>query len=214
MAKFKQGILGPISGKIGPVIGASWKGISYLRLVPIKKSTPRVPTAAQVAHHQKFSFLTKWLKPLHPYISVGFRSFAKHNTALNMAFSYNFKLVIKGDAPNYEIDHPAFCLSRGTLQGMDNISLQLLTPNTLQLNWINNYNDNCMYSDQLMLVLYNDEIGFTDGFTGGAKRSAKTCTYTFEPQLVDQPFHVYAAMVSVNGNDVSCSQYLGKIESI
>ena len=37
MAKMKKGILGAISGKIGPVIGGIWKGIPYLRQVPKKK---------------------------------------------------------------------------------------------------------------------------------------------------------------------------------
>lgn len=37
MAKLKFGILGPISGKIGQVVGSSWMGIPYLREAPPKK---------------------------------------------------------------------------------------------------------------------------------------------------------------------------------
>ena len=32
MAKIKYGILGPLSGKLGSLIGGSWKGIPYVRM--------------------------------------------------------------------------------------------------------------------------------------------------------------------------------------
>lgn len=43
MGTIKQGILGGFSGKVGTVIGGSWKGISYMRLQAqsIKKSSHR-----------------------------------------------------------------------------------------------------------------------------------------------------------------------------
>ena len=31
MGKYNQGVLGQFSGKVGPVVGSSWKGIGYLR---------------------------------------------------------------------------------------------------------------------------------------------------------------------------------------
>ena len=31
MGTIKQGILGGFSGKVGTVVGSSWKGISYMR---------------------------------------------------------------------------------------------------------------------------------------------------------------------------------------
>ena len=34
MGVISQGILGGVSGKVGNVVGASWKGIDYLRIKP------------------------------------------------------------------------------------------------------------------------------------------------------------------------------------
>lgn len=34
MGTIKQGILGGFSGKVGNVVGASWKGIDYIRSLP------------------------------------------------------------------------------------------------------------------------------------------------------------------------------------
>ncbi|MDK2788577.1 MAG: hypothetical protein PWP07_1822, partial [Epulopiscium sp.] len=34
MARIKKGILGGVSGRLGNVIGGSWKGVDYLRSLP------------------------------------------------------------------------------------------------------------------------------------------------------------------------------------
>jgi len=214
MAKINKGILGALSGKLGPVVGSSWKGNAYLRMAPEKKSKPKILSPAQLAHHQKFSFLTKWLQPLHPYLTAGFRNLAKDTTEVNAAFSYNFKNALKGAYPDFYIDYEAFRLSRGILKGVLDVNVSLAAPNTILLSWTNENGANSEYSDQLMLVLYNDEIGFADGFTGGAKRAAKTCTFIFENKLVGKPFHVFIGLIGINGHKISESQYLGRMDPL
>jgi hypothetical protein len=51
MGTIKQGILGGFSGKVGTVIGASWKGINYMRSIPQHVKNPR--TAGQVSQRSK-----------------------------------------------------------------------------------------------------------------------------------------------------------------
>ena len=41
MGTIKQGILGGFSGKVGSVVGASWKGISYMRSQADHVKNPR-----------------------------------------------------------------------------------------------------------------------------------------------------------------------------
>ncbi|MES2418670.1 MAG: DUF6266 family protein [Bacteroidota bacterium] len=186
MARFNKGIFGPITGKLGPVIGSSWKGVPYLKIASANAPKERVQSEAQLAHHQKFRFLTKWLKPLHPYLLVGYRNMAQHTTEINAAFSYNFKQALKVSPAGPYIDYE----------------------NTLQLTWKNTNGSLSVYNDQLMLVLYNDEIGFADGFTGGIKRSAKACTFTFDKRLVGTRFPVFVGLIGLNGHEISESQYL------
>lgn len=52
MAKIPQGILGGISGKIGGIVGSSWKGINVIKTKPLSVANPR--TTAQVAQRTKF----------------------------------------------------------------------------------------------------------------------------------------------------------------
>jgi hypothetical protein len=212
MAKFNKGILGPISGKLGPIIGSSWKGIPYLKTVA-KNPIKRVPTLAQQAHYRKFNFLTKWLRPLHPFLTRGFRNLAAHNTEINVAFSYNFKVILTGADDSLQMDYQNVRISRGELKGIHQPTMILINDDRLKVTW-NNIEPCGEYNDQLMLVVYNDELGISDGFTGGVKRSAKTCTVKLDQKLVGKPFHVFVGLVSLNGRKISESQYLGMIAPI
>ena len=59
MAKYLHGIAGPISGKIGPVVGSSWRGIPYLK-GKYRKRTGRV-SDAEKANRNKFAIAASWL---------------------------------------------------------------------------------------------------------------------------------------------------------
>lgn len=71
MAILKQGILGGVKGKVGSVVGSSWKGIATLRSLPLSVTNPR--TAAQVGNRTRFSgvvalatiLLSAIIKPLN-----------------------------------------------------------------------------------------------------------------------------------------------------
>jgi len=60
MAKIKQGIFGGFSGKIGNVIGSSWKGINVMKIMPTSVANPK--TAAQVANRGRFTYATAFAK--------------------------------------------------------------------------------------------------------------------------------------------------------
>jgi len=56
MAIIKRGILGGLSGKIGNVVGSSWKGIATLKSLPLSVSNPK--TVGQVAQRKAFKAVT------------------------------------------------------------------------------------------------------------------------------------------------------------
>ena len=59
MGIIKQGVLGGFSGKVGTVIGSSWKGKAVMRGLTIAKSGK--PTASQLQQQAKFSLMIKFL---------------------------------------------------------------------------------------------------------------------------------------------------------
>lgn len=77
MAILKQGILGGVKGKVGSVVGSSWKGIATLRSLPLSVTNPR--TAAQVGNRNRFSnvvmlattLLSAIIKPLNDRFASG-----------------------------------------------------------------------------------------------------------------------------------------------
>lgn len=77
MAILKQGILGGVKGKVGSVVGSSWKGIATLRSLPLSVTNPR--TAAQVGNRNRFSdvvalattLLSAVIKPLNDRFASG-----------------------------------------------------------------------------------------------------------------------------------------------
>ena len=75
MGKISQGVLGGFSGKIGNVVGGSWKGIDYMRIKPASVANPR--TAAQVDQRSKFSIVLNFLQPMTEFLRVGFKLYAK-----------------------------------------------------------------------------------------------------------------------------------------
>lgn len=91
MATIKRGILGGFTGKVGSVIGSSWKGIETMRSMPISVLNPR--TTAQNENRVRFKsvaslasqMLTTIIKPLNDRFAQGmsgYNVFCSRNSAI------------------------------------------------------------------------------------------------------------------------------------
>lgn len=102
MARLKHGLLGPLSGTIGPVITAHWKGQPYLRSRPRKRSKKR--RVGEKRNQDKFAQAHYWLKPLLDFVRVGFRGYAEKMEGFNAAKSFCLKNAFTGEAGKQKID--------------------------------------------------------------------------------------------------------------
>jgi hypothetical protein len=109
MGKISQGILGGISGKVGNVIGGSWKGIDYIRVKPSSVANPR--TEGQINQRNKFTAVLEFLQPNLGFLKVGFKNSAIKQTEFNAAMSYNLKNAITGSTQNPAVDYANALLS-------------------------------------------------------------------------------------------------------
>lgn len=209
MAKINKGILGAFSGKLGPVIGGSWKGIPYIRGVP----TPlkRKSTAAQIESRQKLIYMNNLLVPFHPYITIGFMHQAVHKTEISAAFSKNYHQAVTGLHPNYTVIYNEFVISMGDLPMVTNVAMELLSPDTINLTWVQNRSKKTAFNDQLMLVLYCPELHLADGFVGGVKRATQHCTFQFNPKMAGKRLEVFFSITSIDRKRIANSQYLGQV---
>lgn len=115
MATYKKGILGVFSGKVGTVVGSSWKGISYMKSLP--KASSKAPTALQIDQRLKFALISSFLKPIKSITNIGYGSVTGNVTPANAVASYHLNNAIVGSSPNFQIDYPMVMFSRGELPG-------------------------------------------------------------------------------------------------
>ena len=211
MAKLLNGILGGISGKIGSIVGATWRSVEYIRSLPKETDKPR--TEQQLAQQAKFKFLHEFLSPFARFFTVGFRNIATHRTEMNVAFSINYQSALMGSHPNFEISYPHFVMSKGNLPNLCEPKVVLLSGAELELSWRNLREPLATPDDQVTLLLYNAELKKAEGFIGGISRSAGSCRFAIHPNSVGRSLEVYVSVCSINRELVSDSLYLGRLNT-
>ena len=207
MGKISQGILGGLSGKVGNVIGGSWKGIDYLRIKPSSVANPRTP--GQVNQRNKFSATIEFLQPNKDFLNVGYKAFAIKKTSFNAAMSYTLGNAITGTAPNFTVDYASALLSKGNLSTPLNGSVDLATANQVTFNWDDNSSEgNADTTDKSMVLAYNPSKKESIYILDGATRSVASQLLTLPTSYSGDTIQLFMAFVSENGV-VSNSVYLG-----
>ena len=84
MGTFSKGILGGFSGKVGNVIGSTWKGIDYMRSKPGARTGTF--SSAQKEQQAKFAIAIGFVSIMSALFMVSFRD-AIRKTGINSAFS-------------------------------------------------------------------------------------------------------------------------------
>lgn len=97
MGKIRQGILGGFNGTTGSVVGASWKGIAYMRGKAQSIKNPR--TTAQVDNRTKFGVLSDLMSKAKIAIDNGFLGVALKKSPFNCAVQENMKSYVDSELP-------------------------------------------------------------------------------------------------------------------
>ena len=212
MGKIKQGILGGFSGKVGSVVGGSWKGISYMRGRAVSFKNPQ--TLHQIQQRTKLALALSVLQPITAFIRVGFKRYARRQSEFNAAMSYTVKHAIVGAYPDYEIDYTKLLVARGPLPGASNPVAQAVT-GKIKLTWDDNSGiGEARPTDKVMVVALNMEKSEAAYITHGAPRSAQLEELTVSPFWIGNEVGVYLAFITENGKDVATSVYCGSLTII
>ena len=208
MGTIKQGILGGFSGKVGTVVGGTWKGIHYMRSLPSSVRNPRTP--GQVRQRTKFSITIEFLKPLTPFLRIGFKTYADRKTAFNAAMSYNVNNAVKGEHPGLELDFPKILVSRGSLLPAENAAA-VASGGNLNFTWNdNNGVGNASPGDLAMPLIYNSVKGESVFSTEAGQRSEGTATMSIPDSWMGDTVEIYLGFISEDGATVANSTYLGQ----
>jgi hypothetical protein len=210
MGKISQGVLGGFSGKVGNVVGGTWKGIDYMRIKPANVTNPR--TEGQVDQRSKFSTVLRFLQPMTDFLRVGFKLYANKMTQFNAAMSYNLNNAITGVYPNFMVDYASALVTRGNLSGAANGAASSPSAGDVQITWDDNSGSgSAQATDKALIVLLNttrQEAVFT---TAGPARSAGTETISVPSEYTGEDVEVFLGFISEDGSKVANSSYLGSV---
>ncbi len=210
MGTIRKGILGGFSGKVGTVVGSSWKGISYMRSLPQKVKNPR--TEAQVSQRSKFALTLSLLKPMTAFLRTGWKLYANRQSPFNAATSYTLANAISGTYPDYEIDPGKVLVSRGSLTSAANASAAAAAGN-IEFAWDDNSGTgSAKQTDRALIAIANPAKGEAVTNTAGEERMTGTQTVTLPADWSGDEVHAYLGFISEDSREVANSVYLGTID--
>ena len=130
MGKIKQGILGGFSGKVGNVIGTSWKGISVVKVMPQSVANPK--TGAQIARRSKLTNTVNFATAiLAGFIKPVWDRFAQQMSGYNAFISANIELF----ANELPSDYSKLVTSRGKLDKLGLLSFSIKSTGEVHIEW-------------------------------------------------------------------------------
>lgn len=182
MGVIKQGILGGFNGKVGTVIGASWKGISTMRAIPQSVANPNTP--AQAAQRTKFRMIQLIASALLATIVKPFWDrFAVRQSGYNVFIATNIDQMTVAGRPT----GGQFLVTKGSLQPVEQVMIENdPTGTTIDVEWVSNTGkSNALVTDKIGIVLWNytkNEFGFS---IGDVTRAATTKTITMPSAYVE-----------------------------
>lgn len=203
MARLTNGISGAFHGKLGTVVGATWKGIPYMRSLPSKR-TGAISIHEKNNRH-KFALSQAWLHPLLAFLREGYKGYSPTVEGFLAAKSYLHKHAFEGEGKQVIINPAKMKVSLGNLPLPKAIAVAHKKPRELEFSW--NGADTAGHpNDQAMLLAYNVEKRIAVFKTAGQFRSTGRDSLTGLPA---GNFHVYVAFVAWDRSHQSDSVYLG-----
>jgi len=210
MGTIKQGILGGFSGKTGTVIGSSWKGIAVMRGIAPSIAQPNSP--AQLAQRAKFSVVGKFLRPLIPFLRIGFKSQAVKMSGFNAAMSYNLENALTGTYPDYDVDYTKALVSEGNLPGALNPEVTATVAGEIGYTWEDNSSDtNASPNDKALLVVYNPAKKRAVNVIDGNTRAGGSQSITLPSNFTGDEVQCFISFSNANQSVVSNSEFVGGI---
>ena len=203
MARIKQGILGGFSGKIGNIVGSSWKGIAVMKTLPLSVSNPR--TAKQVTQRGYFSesvelaqtILVGIIKPLWDRFAVkqsGFNHFLQQFLIWKASADLASKVKMAMGQMDIMFDFRATATANNhklTLSWTDDSGTGLKLP-----------------TDEIYCMVLDENAKYVAQGSNIAKREDETAFITIPDSVhTGDVLNVYAAARRADGTVVSDTNY-------
>ncbi|MDX3916140.1 MULTISPECIES: DUF6266 family protein [Olivibacter] len=207
MAKFVNGAIGTFSGKVGSVIGSSWRSIHYMRGLSKKRTKPY--TESQLAQQQRFGLMGRFLLPLRGLMQIGFANLdTSRATLFNLVMARNLPAVA-GEYPDFTIDYSKVRLSNGSLLQPRNPVVNI-TPGIATVSWnpaTNRFNGHA--DDEMYPLLYDRELNLFYTSDDIVRRSDGQVEIPLDADTAGHTADVWLFTTSRDGLLISETIYVG-----
>jgi len=207
MGTLIKGINGHISGKVGNVVGSSWRGKNYVKRSPVSKGKPK--SEKQLAQQAKFALAVRFLHPVKELLNIGFRQQHRPATGYNMAIKHTLEQSIIGQYPNYVIDYSKVQYSNGLWRRPEGLKL-ISGTGCLVIIWHGDgYRFNSFEDDQVHVLIYEPDTNTYLQGPDGVQRMQEAAIIEIPEQFKGKILHTFLFCVSWNGQ-VSDTVYAGE----
>ena len=203
MGKIKQGILGGFSGKVVPVIGASWKGKAIMRARALSVHNPN--TDAQKHVRAILSLVSKFIGKVSEAVKIGFHGYAVGVTEQNAAVKTNIAEAVQGTGELVSLDWTKVVLSRGALPNPNNLQAEAIEDeHQIKVAWKGNtgVTREALATDKVHVVLYNSDRKTALYDSTGERAAAgttKTVTIDHSADWAGDSVQVFLFTTSLDG---------------
>lgn len=209
MGIIQRGILGGFSKKVANVVGGSWKGIAYMRSLPLSVAQPN--TAAQQNQKTRFSLLVELASGVLTTICQPLWN----RLAVKMS-GYNY--FIQTNSPEFDetglIDPPDFQIAAGpgTSNPIDSIAAAD-NDDQVTINWTpNTGTGTALANDVGYAMCFNVTQGVFGIYNTNEVRSSGQITVTLETLAASgDTIYAYLAFKSADGLTISGTEFLSAV---
>ena len=209
MAIIKQGIMGPLSGRIGPVVGCILKnGTCYLRMRP--QNYQDAKTREQLKNRFKLSLNMSFMTKAKEFARMNMDRAASElrMSGVNLVLSWNYQRMstVDEDARSGIIHYDKIVMSDGPVGGVIG-QMALRTEEGIVLAWHDNSGAvRCNPDDLMRVMVYDERLGEALSFYDVARRDSAGCFLALPEGWLGDRLHLW--LVFRNGlHEVSMSGY-------
>ena len=199
MGKFHNGVLGTMTGKVGGVVGRTWKGINTVASYQPNVSNPR--TNSQMAQRGKLTALTQ----LASQLNTGFIKPLWDRDAKKMS---GFNAFIQANMANVSdlgvVDFAQLIASKGKMVAPSELSAGIVTGNVTLLFSKDIQDSYGLPSDKVYACLVKSETGEAFISSGIATRNDGAVIFE-NTDITNEGFYVFIAFRRVDGSMTSNS---------
>lgn len=200
MAKLPQGILGGIRGKIGGIVGTSWKGIPVIKTVPLSVANPR--TAGQVAQRTKFANTVAFSKQiLADIIKPLWDRFASQESGFNAFLSANISNFV-GIAPAIV---NTFVMCRGKMAATSfSVAIAGMNPKEATITWVDDSGEGFkLPTDEFFILKFKPGNELAEGVRSAVTRGDGQAVIQFAEAFEgEEDWEIQGAFMRADGTIV------------